>query len=151
MYTLRRSKLALLLIIAFVACAPDSGHQTTQTTRSESNELAETQWVLLSYGSPDAEIALVEGNLITLEFGAEGQVAGSSICNSYVAEYDVHEDTLMFVNVTSAQIPCEGNTVTQQEADYLQALKSASTFQLSGDTLIIAYNGGSATLTLMRV
>jgi heat shock protein HslJ/photosystem II stability/assembly factor-like uncharacterized protein len=102
--------------------------------------------MLESFGPQGGETPGIEGSTITLEFDASGQAGGSGGCNSYGGEYTVEGNTLTFGLINSTLRACLDEAVTQQEAQYLAALQSAESFELTADTLTIFYEGGEGVL-----
>jgi heat shock protein HslJ/photosystem II stability/assembly factor-like uncharacterized protein len=117
-----------------------------ETTPEAGDSLANTQWMLESFGPQGAETPVIEGSTITLEFDATGQAGGSGGCNSYGSEYTVEGNTITFGLVNSTLRACVDEAVTQQEAQYLAALQSAGSFELTADRLTIFYEGGEGAL-----
>jgi len=103
--------------------------------------LENTHWSLVSFGSPGAERPLVEGSTITLMF-AGGQAGGFGGCNSYGSEYRIEGNSISFEQIVSTLVACAEETVTRQEQEYFQALGSASSYEISGNQLMITYDEG---------
>ncbi len=102
--------------------------------------LEDTVWVLQSLGDPNNPTSVESGTVITAIFSSEGTVSGSSGCNTYVAGY-VAKDGLMEVEQPiSTMMFCTSGM--EQETAYLAALVAAESYQISGATLEIQYEGG---------
>jgi heat shock protein HslJ len=153
-----------ILILALAACSsptesiPNTGDGQTPGPVSPivtpeppdaGDPLANTQWRLVSFGEPGAEMPVIEGSAVTLEFGADGRVGGSGGCNSYGGVYQVQGDSLSFGEIVSTLMACADERVTQQEGQYLQALQSAGQFELADDRLAIRYGDGSGVLNFV--
>ena len=106
--------------------------------------LANTVWTLVSYGPADAPIPAIEGVPVTAIFSEQG-ISGHGGCNGYSGPFQYNQGTITFGAIISTLMACEPPQVTTQEADYLAALGSASTYTISGDTLQIFYDGGVLT------
>ena len=104
--------------------------------------LENTHWNLVSFGSPGAEQALVEGSVITLVL-AGGRAGGSGGCNAYGGAYQVEGSNISFEEITSTLRACADQRVTDQEQLYLAALGSASQYHVEGDQLLITYDDGN--------
>jgi heat shock protein HslJ len=115
----------------------------TGTGEAGAGQLEGTEWRLIEYGPADAPIATLPDVSITLMFEAGNKLGGSGGCNSYGGTYQVDGQTLSVSDVVSTMRACEDAALTQQESKYLAALGSATSFQLSGNDLIIDYDGGS--------
>lgn len=104
--------------------------------------LENTQWSLVSFGSPGAEQPLVQASAITLML-AGGQVGGSGGCNSYGGTYQVNGNSITFGEMVRTERACEDEKVTQQEQHYFDALETAGEYQIEGDQLHITYDNGN--------
>lgn len=138
----------LTFVLLFAACTPSEpvappNAQTTPAT-SGTDSLAGTRWTLVSWGAPSAETPVIGESTITLEF-ADGQINGSGGCNSYGGSYQTQGDTLLLGEIASTLMACVDNAVMEQETNYFAALQTAGDFQVNGDQLTIAYNGGVLT------
>lgn len=111
--------------------------------------LENTNWTLVSFGSPGAEQPLVEGSAITLML-AGGQAGGSGGCNSYGGTYQVNGNNISFGQITSTLMACQDERITEQEQLYFAALESASQYQIEGDQLQIAYDNGNGLMIFER-
>jgi polar amino acid transport system substrate-binding protein len=107
--------------------------------------LAGTKWQVRSYYNP-AEVggmaSPVGGTQLTAEF-TNGQVAGSAGCNSYSASYTVDGDSLSIGQAAATMMYCnEPAGVMDQEAAFLAAMQSASSFKLEATQLHILNDKG---------
>ena len=126
-----------ILILAACAAQP-GGNQTTP----EAERLANTNWSLVSYGPPESPIEVLPGTSVTLEFDAEGRAGGSGGCNSYGGDYEVENGSISFGEIVSTLMACTDPGVGEQESQFLGALQTASTYEVSGDQLTITYVDG---------
>lgn len=106
-----------------------------------------TRWQLVSFGPTDAPAAA--GAAITLEFGAGGQAGGHGGCNDYGGSYTVREGSLRFAEIVSTLKACDDEAVNDQEALYLEALRTTGRFTLTGDSLTIWYGGDDEMLSFV--
>ena len=131
-----------LVCLLIAACAPQPGSMPItgdgQTPEAESN-LADTKWMLVSFGQSGAETPVIVGSSITLEFDSPGQAGGSGGCNTYGTQYRVQGNMISFGEITRTLMACEQEGIGGQEERYLRALESAGMFELSGDRLTIWY------------
>jgi heat shock protein HslJ len=102
--------------------------------------LGNVTWTLLSYGPADAPIAVLPNAPITLTFGPEG-IGGSAGCNSYFGTFQFDVSVLTFSNIGRTEIACD-QPIMDQENVYLEALNTASTYQLGNGQLQITYAAG---------
>jgi heat shock protein HslJ len=82
---------------------------------------------------------------ISVGFGEDGTVGGSSGCNSYSAQYQVDEDKITIGPAASTLMACP-EPVMQFETAYMQALGSAASYKLDGGSLILLDENGEAAL-----
>lgn len=92
-----------------------------------------TSW---SLGAID-ETPTLQGILVTLTF-ADGQVSGSSGCNSYGGSYKVNGEKITIRSLVSTLMACQDIDIMEQEQTYMQYLQNAQTYQIDSDQLQIA-------------
>ncbi len=108
--------------------------------------LTGTQWLLEAIdGTP-----VVAESAVTLEFGEGNAVSGTGGCNGYSGTYTLDGDSLTFSPLVSTMMACADDTITQQEAAFLQALQTATRFELARGRLTIWY-GDEQTLTFISI
>jgi heat shock protein HslJ len=143
-----------LLIGLLAACVPGGATPTEPgvdpTPEGIGGELAGTQWVLESMGTPGSETPAVEAGKVTIQFNANGQVGGSAGCNTYGGQYSVQNGNLSTTEVASTLMACEDADLMQQELDYLAALSSAGAYEINGDQLTVQYNDGQSVLNFVQ-
>ena len=100
--------------------------------------LANTRWQLIS----NQGALIIAGTTITLEFDDAGRVAGSGGCNRYGGSYTADADTIAFSQVFSTRRACLDQAQSEQENNYFAMLNTASSYTLTGNQLIISYEGG---------
>lgn len=103
-------------------------------------------WLLVSYGVVGQEAAVPDGIEITAGFSrTAGQVAGRAACNRYFASYTEDGAKLLISKIGSTKMMCADEQMIH-EAAYLQALGTAESFKVDGDTLQILFDGGKGAL-----
>lgn len=127
------------LALTFGACSASS----TTTTIA----LDEVKWTLESFGQQGNLKSPLEGTEITATFESnEGQVRGSSGCNSYFGKYEVNGDKLTIQEMAWTEMAClEPEGVMEQETEYLSILSKAVNYQIkdgklqidSGDQMLV--------------
>ena len=100
-------------------------------------------WVLTALrGKPP-----LRGTQLTSEFKTSGTVSGSSGCNHYAGTFRVSGSQIRFSpRLASTRIACP-RPVDLQEAAFLNALRSARSYSVAGETLTLRSAGGGAILT----
>jgi len=104
-----------------------------------------TSWQVISYNNgKQAVVSLLAGTDISLNFGTDGQVSGSSGCNTYSGGYQASGNALKAGPLASTQKACDQPAgVMEQEQQYLAALQNSATFEIAGDTLTIRDASGA--------
>ena len=114
--------------------------------------LAGTAWDVTGYNNgKQAVVSLLNGTAITLNFGADKQVNGSSGCNNYSGGFESTAATLKVGPLAATQKACttpEGIMV--QEQQYLTALQNSATYEVSGSTLTIRDSSGAMQVTATK-
>ena len=73
-----------------------------------------------------------------MDFDTAGRVQGKAGCNTYFANYRAGGNTLSVDRPGATKMFCDSpEGVMQQEQQFLAALKSAATFQITGNQLQI--------------
>jgi heat shock protein HslJ len=104
-----------------------------------------TVWELRSYNSgEEALVSSLAGTEITAVFDGDGSLAGSAGCNSYTASYETDGDSVTIGPVATTRMMCaEPEGIMEQEAAFLAALGSATTYQIRGETLELTDDDGT--------
>jgi heat shock protein HslJ len=105
----------------------------TTSEISSVDKLDGTKWKLLyirkSTPLPDRDI--------TIEF-EDGQVRGSSGCNTYFGSYKLKGTGISFSQLASTEMACmDPEGIMQQEQEYFAFLSEVVSFLLEGDQLIL--------------
>ena len=104
-----------------------TGDETTLTyEKAAAVELPGSSWNVVNYNNgKDAIISLVAGSELTLEFGTDGQVAGSGGVNRYNGAYEVDGASISIGPLGSTKMAGEPELM-EQEAAFLKALESST-------------------------
>jgi heat shock protein HslJ len=99
--------------------------------------LGGSRWIATMINNGRGGVAsLVEGTVVTAEFGTDGRVAGSGGCNRFSGEYTLEEDSLAIGPVASTRMAClEPEGVGQQESAYFAALARVSSWSFREERL----------------
>lgn len=125
--------------------APTATPESTETP-AILPDLAGTRWDLVSLGSTGSETAAIEGSNVTIAFNADNTFDGNSGCNSFHGDYKIDKGSLVLSNVIGTLKACLDDPITRQEGVILQALNSVQSYTISGDQLILSYDGGKSQL-----
>jgi heat shock protein HslJ len=139
----------LLVITLLVNCGFVFG-QTSRDLSTGQQALAGTDWRLVSMGRVGAEVPVVSGTSVTLKFGNDARVNGSTGCNTFGGGFQVQGDRLTFSQIFSTRRACLDSNANRQESEYLQALGSANRFRLSSQSLTIYYDRGRSILEFAK-
>lgn len=105
--------------------------------------LTNNNWVLTSYGTDEAPIPALPDVTVNLIF-TEAGVNGFAGCNSYFGQFQYAIDQLTFSDVGSTLVAC-ADAIMTQEGDYLDALRSATSYTINNGVLRITYRDGVLT------
>lgn len=132
-----------VLTLSLPACATVSEETPMPGGDGAETSLASTRWRLVSYGQPGSETPIMEGTEVNLQFEDDNQSGGFGGCNTFGAQYEVSDgNQLSVTNIVSTLMACNDEGLMDQETRYLDALQSAESFELTGDSLMIRYGGG---------
>jgi putative lipoprotein len=98
------------------------------------------QWLLESIGDSQA----AAGSIVTLKLGGDGVAIGSGGCNMFSGTYTLSGDTVTFSPLVSTRMACADDAATQQETAFLEALQTATRYELTDEGLTIWYGDGQA-------
>jgi heat shock protein HslJ len=103
------------------------------------NPLAGTRWTVTNFNnSKGAVVGVISGTTLTMDFGTSGRVEGKAGCNTYFANYRASGNSLSVDRPGTTNMFCETpEGVMQQEQQFLAALQSAATLQITGNQLQI--------------
>lgn len=117
--------------------------------------LAGTRWEVVNVNTGmGSVVGLIPGSKITMDFGTSqaGQVTGRAGCNTYFAQYSAGGNVLSVGRPGATTLLCETpEGVMQQEQQFLAALQTAASFQLTGDQLQIRSNLDQLAVVANRV
>jgi heat shock protein HslJ len=116
--------------------------------------LAGTRWEVVNFNNGrDGLVTLLDGTRLTMEFGADGSLGGSSGCNTYMTAYRVNGGNLAIDPAAGTQRVCaEPDGIMEQEAAFItSALPSAATFRIDGNTLEIRAAGDQVAVLANRI
>jgi heat shock protein HslJ len=100
-------------------------------------DLPGSQWTVISINGTTTE---AEGTP-TIEFGSDGDVAGTTGCNRYGGKVAVDGDKITFQNIMSTLIGCDDALGTQEQA-FVKALDGATNWSIgSNGNLTITGDG----------
>lgn len=105
------------------------------------------EWRLVSFG-PASSPKPAAGET-SINFGADGQLAGNVGCNSFGGEYNVSGTSIKFGPLVSTLMACM-DTIGEQESAVFAVFTNTAPFALSGDMLTITSADGSMVVVVTR-
>ncbi len=127
----------------------DSG---TMRFSPQSSELAGTSWVVIGHNNGrGGVVSSIISTEMTATFGEDGTITGSAGCNSYSAGYEVEGNNISIGLPLATMMACgEPEGIMEQEQEYLAALGTAATYQITGDSMEMRTAEGSIVATFER-
>jgi heat shock protein HslJ len=113
------------------------------------NPLKGTSWKLVSYGPADKQIPAAPGIETNLDLGTDGRVNGNVGCNSFGGNYEVKNGEILFSQMISSMMACQGSQM-DQETTVLRVMNGTAHFQLQGNSLVIQAADGASAITLSK-
>ena len=123
--------------------------------QQQSQELPGTSWDVSGYNNGQGTIMRVNnsGRKLTMNFNNDGMVSGSSGCNSYSADYTycAVDQTLELGRMLRTAMACTDGNIMQQEAMFIAALQTVSSYHINGTTLTLkAADNDTAVILIQR-
>jgi heat shock protein HslJ len=111
-------------------------------------ELTETIWHLQNYLPEGGAIeSTLDGTEVTAYFSEDGLVSGIAGCNNYSGAYQVDGEKIEIELGPLTMMFCDQpEGLMDQESAYLQALDSATSFNIIGDVMIMQDESGQEVL-----
>jgi heat shock protein HslJ/uncharacterized protein YraI len=126
----------------------DDSIQTRQVTINvlPGNPLANTTWALASLNVNQFPVGVIQ----TIEFSPASTVTGNGGCNQFNGPYTIGGQSLRIGPLATTNIACEEGVTTQEQA-YLQALQTTTSYELSGNQLILRDGSGREVARFTRI
>jgi heat shock protein HslJ len=145
---MRKFLLALMLMLALLAilagCAKPNQTGTTASSMPalSGHSLANTSWVLVSYGDPNNPTAVIPGTQVTLQFNADTtRATGSGGVNGYGADCARFDNQITFSNILHTELASTNPLINAQENAYFQLLLNSQSVYFGTDTITITCTG----------
>jgi heat shock protein HslJ len=100
-------------------------------------ELLKTEWRLEDLGGN----GILDRVQPTLAFPEQNKVAGNGSCNRFFGSVEIKGDTIRFGQLASTRMACLSAAMSNQESNYLDAIKNAEHLSLEGPWLLIYSKG----------
>ena len=93
-------------------------------------------WHAIGYNNGKQAVSLVAaGSDPTAVFATDGTISGNATCNTYSGSYKIDGDKITIGPLASTMMACASEELNAQEAAFLAALQSATTYGVEGKTL----------------
>ncbi len=115
----------------------DAGGQTVATfAASEPASLTGGTWSATGINNgKQAVTSLVIDTTVTAVFGEDGSLNGSAGCNNFMTSYTLDGQNITIEPAATTRKMCPGEGVMEQETQFLTALTTAATWNISGEVL----------------
>ena len=143
------------IVVGMAACSSDRPESVEAAAEPASVaedakpdvSLSNTYWKLVElHGSP---VAAGEGKDLHMILKGQDQVTGYSGCNQFMGSFTETGGGLSFGPIAGTRRMCE--SVMDQEMAFLQALESASGYDISGEDMAVSDAQGTVTLRFVAV
>ena len=125
---------ALVATTGFCQAGPIGGVQPAASGASQAR-VVETQWNLIELNGSTVNVPEADKGQIYIYLQQDGdRLSGSDGCNRFFGSYDLSGSSLQFHSVAQTMMACQGG-FTEREAELLEALKLASSYQISDSIL----------------
>ena len=131
----------------------DAGGSILLTYTVAQPKLTVGEWQMVSYRDADGNtVSALAGTDVTASFGEDGQVTGTSGCNSYFGSYATDGAAISIGPLGLTMMYCETpEGVMDQESGYLAALEQAASYRMSGNELTLHTEDDSTCVRFMQV
>jgi heat shock protein HslJ len=119
---------------------------------AQSQALQGSSWDVISYNNGrGGVVSVITGTELTADFAEDGQLSGSSGCNTYTAPYESGDETISIRPPSTTRKFCgEPEGLMEQENEYLTALQTATTYQIEGNSLNMRTADGETVANFSR-
>ncbi|MFQ3663550.1 MAG: META domain-containing protein [Chloroflexaceae bacterium] len=130
----------------------DSSGAVLAIFAEQNRALTGTTWTVTSYNNgKQAVVSVLDGTTLTAFFGDDGQLSGSAGCNNYMTSYEVSDQSLRIGQIASTRKLCtEPAGAMEQEARFLEALATVTTYTIEGERLELRTSDGALAVTAVR-
>jgi heat shock protein HslJ len=119
----------------------------SKTGNVTASSLEGVSWSLDSLLNNEGEAVCALPNAEVTALFQDGRISGNADCNNYAAEYVSNGSNITIGPMISTLMMCVDEGVSRQESDYLKALNSSASYNISGNLLVIMNFNGTVILT----
>jgi heat shock protein HslJ len=123
----------IVMVLTAVLCLLVTGCASIEPGGDTPTILDNTSWVLERlHGQP-----VIQGRQLTLNF-EKNKINGSTGCNSYSGSYTGNNDGAWYIeDISATEMACSPNQVMVQERQFLDALKTATAYEIINEKLTL--------------
>jgi heat shock protein HslJ len=119
-----------------------SGCGASKTADTGTHSLADTSWVLVSYGDPASLKPVIAGTKVTLNFNAAtNQISGNGGVNGYGGDARHTDNQLTLSGILHTEMASVNQAINEQENAYFQLLGAARSVEFGTSSLTIHCEG----------
>lgn len=108
------------------------------TFAKQDTSLSGKSWQVTSINNgKQAVVGLLPNTEITINFGTDGTVTGSTGCNKFTARHEVNDKAIKINNIEAEHNACTNTDHAEQETQFLRALATAAVIQYDGRLLTL--------------
>ena len=118
---------------------------------AQSQDLAGTNWIVTGFNNGhQGVVSPILDTELTLVFDTEGKLSGR-VCNSYFGAYETGKGTIKISALGQTEMYCvEPEGIMEQESQFLQALGTAATYRVDGNSLEMRTAGDEIAVSLIK-
>ncbi len=104
---------------------------------ADNQDLEDTEWTLVAYNNgKEAVVSVLDGSETNFAFAADGTLSGTAGCNRMNGSFTTEDGTIEFGEIATTRMACpKPEGVMDQEFAVIEALGSAATYRVEGDSL----------------
>lgn len=135
----------LIVTNRFVTDASQATASSESPPAATEPAILESTWAATSIGSAP----VLARSHPSLSIGTDMRAGGSTGCNSWFAQAELHGDAIHLGQIGATLVAC-ADPLTAQEKAFTEALSQSARWQVSGDTLTLFGIDGAALLVFTR-
>ncbi|WP_374686405.1 META domain-containing protein [Promineifilum sp.] len=118
---------------------------------SQPASLTGTNWTVTSFNTgTEAVTSLLADTTMTATFTEDGQLNGSAGCNNFMTSYTVDGDAITIQPAATTRKMCnEPAGIMEQETQFVNALATAATYHISGNSLELRTADGALAVSFV--
>lgn len=124
---------------------------TLITLEAKSNDLFPSDWEVTGYNNGnEAVVSPIQSNIPTISLSSSGEISGFTGCNSYGGDYWSTDTEISISNLAHTEMACLEEGVMEQEDQFLAALESSETWEVSLNSLSLRSLDGQQMISAVK-